>query len=78
MTSVERILHYTKLETEGKKTLMGKLDKEIENEWPKDGSLEFKDVSHKYTEDSPNALSDLNFVIPHAQKVVSIMKNMYY
>lgn len=67
MTSVERILQYTKLEKEGpfstpKTTILPK-------EWPDKGDINFQHVSMRYTKQTPNILKDLTLQIQPNQKV---------
>ena len=65
MTSVERILEYVNLQPEEDKT---NGDEAIEN-WPTNGSIEFINVSFKYTEKGDRILKSLNFKINAGEKV---------
>ncbi|XP_046623147.1 ATP-binding cassette subfamily C member 4-like isoform X4 [Neodiprion virginianus] len=65
MTSVERVLQYTKLPKEGPFTT----GKPLPDNWPSDGRLIFKNVSMKYAENKPPALKDINIKINPGWKV---------
>lgn len=65
MTSVERVLEYTKLDNEPEREENSKLPKD----WPSSGKLEFRDVSMRYLESDPPVLKNLNFVVHPAEKV---------
>ena len=67
MTSVERILEYTKIESEP--SLESGSDKKPPEKWPKEGRVEFKNVSLKYTIGGEFILKNMNFVIEPKQKV---------
>lgn len=59
MISVERIVEYSEVESEpplesDKKTAPPE-------DWPKDGSIEFKGLSLRYSENSPRILRNLSF-----------------
>lgn len=66
MTSVERIMEYVNLEPEEDPTQ--KLC-EIPGQWPKNGSIEFIDVSLKYSEAGDYMLKSLNVTIKPGEKV---------
>lgn len=66
MTSVERIMEYVHLEPEENPTQ--KLC-EIPEHWPKTGSIEFIDVSLKYSEAGDYMLKSLNVTINPGEKV---------
>ncbi|KAI2474194.1 ATP binding cassette (ABC) transporter subfamily C member [Diabrotica virgifera virgifera] len=67
LTSVERTLQYTKIETEGPfETPKEKIPKGV---WPKEGLLEFRNLSLIYVVNDPPVLNNLNFVIKPGQKV---------
>ncbi|KAI2474051.1 ATP binding cassette (ABC) transporter subfamily C member [Diabrotica virgifera virgifera] len=67
LTSVERVMQYTKLDTEGP------FDTPEENRprgvWPKRGQIEFRNLSLKYVENDPPVLRNLNFMITPGQKI---------
>ncbi|KAJ8031340.1 Multidrug resistance-associated protein 4 [Holothuria leucospilota] len=65
MTSTERVLEYTKLKPEADVESKEKLDPE----WPKEGAVEFKDVSLKYSEDGPLVLKEINMKIAPKEKI---------
>ncbi|XP_072399315.1 ATP-binding cassette sub-family C member 4-like isoform X2 [Diabrotica undecimpunctata] len=65
MTSVERILDYTKLETEPTRTK----PPIIPANWPEYGEIEFKNVFLKYDETDPYVLIDLSFLVKPGEKV---------
>lgn len=65
MTSVERIIEYTELESEPLEH--GKM-KPLTN-WPQDGSIVFKNVSFRYGKDTPYVLDDLNLEIKPQEKI---------
>ncbi|KAF5294187.1 hypothetical protein FQR65_LT10898 [Abscondita terminalis] len=65
MTSVERVLEYTKVETEP-------VHKKIENfspKWPEFGKIVFKDLCLKYDPGESYVLKNLNFTIRPGEKV---------
>jgi len=69
MTSVERVLEYKDLESEGEFT--SPADKQPPKSWPEEGELVTKDLSLRYVPD-PNAdfvLKGLNFTIKPREKV---------
>jgi ATP-binding cassette, subfamily C (CFTR/MRP), member 4 len=61
MTSVERVIEYTKLPRE--RSLETKLDvlKALPENWAKRGIIEFKNVSLKYSDDADFVLKNLSF-----------------
>ena len=65
MTSVERILEYTALDSEPLET--GKI--KAETNWPKSGAIKFKNVNFKYSSELPNVLNDLSFEIKPQEKI---------
>lgn len=65
MTSVERVLEYTKVDSEPE-------FKQIENlspKWPEFGKIIFKDLSLKYDPDEKYVLKNLNFTIRPGEKI---------
>lgn len=67
MTSVERILQFTKLEKEGPFE-SNPTDKPPSN-WPVQGRIKFDDVSLRYSESQPPVLKSLSFIIEPGIKV---------
>lgn len=64
MTSVERVLEYTKLESEPERE-----QQPLPLNWPERGQIQFKDVNLKYSENDPYVLKNLNFVVHPKEKV---------
>ncbi|XP_044266870.1 probable multidrug resistance-associated protein lethal(2)03659 [Tribolium madens] len=64
MTSVERIVEYTKIEQENdsKKEIPSSL-------WPDAGKLEFRSVYMQYSAQSPYVLKKLNFLVKSREKI---------
>lgn len=58
MTSVERVIEYATETSEGPLETM-----KVNESWPKRGTIKFKNVSLKYSEDSEYVLRRLNFEI---------------
>ncbi|XP_044730121.1 probable multidrug resistance-associated protein lethal(2)03659 [Chrysoperla carnea] len=67
LTSVERILQYTKLEKEG--PFESEPGKKPVAAWPEDGKLEFKHTYLRYNPTDEPVLKDLNFEINAGDKV---------
>ncbi|XP_018014259.1 ATP-binding cassette sub-family C member 4 isoform X1 [Hyalella azteca] len=67
MTSVERVLEFSKLEPEA--PLTTEEDKKLDPQWPRSGSIEFIDVSLKYDEAKPPVLKKLNFAVSSGEKI---------
>ncbi|XP_011505353.1 PREDICTED: probable multidrug resistance-associated protein lethal(2)03659 [Ceratosolen solmsi marchali] len=67
MTSVERILEYSKLSNEP--PLESKPEKAPQAEWPMDGKIEFKSVFLRYSPVDPPVLNNLNFIIHPREKI---------
>ena len=66
MTSVERILEYTKLEPEvGDR----KLEQSPPSTWPSCGAFEFRKLFMRYGPDMPFALKGISFKVAHGEKV---------
>ena len=65
MTSVERILQYTTLAQETEHEVKGTL----QNKWPEHGKIEMQDVSLRYSETSPQALSNVSLILEPNEKV---------
>lgn len=64
MTSVERVIEYTKLETDPDRE-----KKPLPIDWPNQGSLEFRDLKLKYKENEPYVLKGLNISIKAKEKI---------
>ncbi|XP_064120685.1 ATP-binding cassette sub-family C member 4-like [Macrobrachium nipponense] len=67
MTSVERVLEYSKLEPEA--PLETDESKKPRDTWPENGKIVFDDVSLQYVEDNPPVLKNLNFCIKGKEKI---------
>lgn len=65
MTSVERILEYTKIDSEPEKTASNN----IPAIWPSEGRIEFKNVFLRYNTQDPPVLKNLCFVVEPMQKI---------
>nr|CAD7404219.1 unnamed protein product [Timema poppensis] len=70
MTSVERILEYTRIEREP--ALESPPDKKPPKEWPQNGTVKFQNLFLKYNKDEGPVLKNLNFHIESKQKVGNI------
>lgn len=67
MTSVERLLEYTKIESE---PIRDELQEKLPPpSWPEFGKIEFRDVCLKYDANSQYVLKHLNFVIQPGEKI---------
>jgi ATP-binding cassette, subfamily C (CFTR/MRP), member 4 len=62
MTSVERVVEYTKLTAEVKTTAPIE-DFQLKSEWPEKGRIQFKDFSLKYSAKENFVLKKFNFTI---------------
>ncbi|XP_063981696.1 ATP-binding cassette subfamily C member 4-like [Diachasmimorpha longicaudata] len=67
MTSVERVLQYTKLEKEG--PFNSEINCKPPATWPLKGQIEFDHVYLRYSEDEEPVLKDLNVTIESGMKV---------
>ncbi len=65
MTSVERILEYTNIESEPIET--GKMKPLAE--WPQAGHIKFENLSFSYAKDLPQVLNNLSFEIQPREKI---------
>jgi ATP-binding cassette, subfamily C (CFTR/MRP), member 4 len=65
MTSVERIIEYSTIENEEKNMR----PKKLELDWPRTGSIEFRNVSYAYDTNLPFVLKNLNLSINSGEKV---------
>jgi ATP-binding cassette subfamily C (CFTR/MRP) protein 4 len=69
MTSVERVLEYTRVEHEP--DLKSMPDKKPPPDWPESGRIEFQNLVMRYKPTDPPVLKSLNFVIQPQEKVTS-------
>ncbi|XP_018045492.1 PREDICTED: probable multidrug resistance-associated protein lethal(2)03659 [Atta colombica] len=67
MTSVERILEYSKVDSEP--SLESAPDKKPKSEWPQKGKIEFKNVFLRYAPLQPPVLRNLCFVVLPQEKI---------
>lgn len=67
MTSVERVVEYTKIEEE--KCLESGPGNRIQDGWPSEGQIEFRNVSLRYNPKKDPVLKNLNFLIHPKEKV---------
>ncbi|XP_072935686.1 ATP-binding cassette sub-family C member 4-like isoform X2 [Epargyreus clarus] len=67
MTSVERVLEYTKLPQES--TVMAVPDQKPPPGWPSEGAIDFNNLSLKYTPDGDYVLHKLRFNIQPQEKI---------
>lgn len=67
MTSVERVLEYSKVESEP--PLESAPDKKPKGDWPQQGKIEFRGVSLRYAPLEAPVLKNLRFVIQPKEKV---------
>ncbi|KAF5303189.1 hypothetical protein FQA39_LY10102 [Lamprigera yunnana] len=65
MISVERILEYNNVQLEPLRVS----NVQIDVEWPKFGKVIFQNVSMRYSEESKDVLSNLNFIIYPGEKI---------
>ena len=65
MTSVERVLEYSDLETEPLE--IG--DKKPPNDWPSAGEIQFEDVSFRYDKSLNNVLNNISLRINSGEKI---------
>lgn len=70
MISVERIVEYAEVESEPSLESVDK--KSPPKDWPKDGKIEFKGLSLRYSENSPRILKNLSFQIDSKVRTSSI------
>lgn len=64
MTSVERVVEYTKLESEPERE-----EKPLPIDWPQFGQITFDDVKLRYNESHPYVLKGLSFVVRPKDKI---------
>jgi ATP-binding cassette subfamily C (CFTR/MRP) protein 4 len=65
MTSVERIIEYTNIKGENLKDDVKKVDKN----WPREGKIEFENVSYAYDVNLPNVLQNITLKINSKEKI---------
>ena len=65
MTSVERVISYTKLDSEPGYSV----EKEPPGDWPVQGGVEVKGLRLVYYDGGPEVLKDLNFSLLPAEKI---------
>ncbi|OAD54195.1 hypothetical protein WN48_08258 [Eufriesea mexicana] len=75
MTSIERVLEYSRLEEEP--FLDSIPEKKPPNEWPTKGLVEFRNVKLKYGPKSAYVLNNINFVIKPKEKVGVVGRTAY-
>lgn len=63
--SVERVCEYRDLEPEKQP----KIPKEVDDSWPTNGCIEFRDVFYKYFEGGEPVLRGLSFFIKSKEKI---------
>lgn len=67
LTSVERVMQYTKLDKEW--PFETPSEKQLMKEWPNRGHVKFSNVYLRYSPNDPPVLKNLNFEIQPAEKV---------
>lgn len=67
MTSVDRVDEYSRIETEGE--LESSPDKRPPDNWPANGTIEFRNVVLRYFKDEKPVLNNLNFKIEAGEKI---------
>jgi ATP-binding cassette, subfamily C (CFTR/MRP), member 1 len=67
MVSVERVRQYTQLDQEAPHDT--DTDKQLDNDWPTRGMIEFKNAKLRYRQGLPLVLKGLNLTIPSHAKV---------
>ena len=65
MTSVERIIEYTNIKGENLKDDVKKVDKN----WPREGKIEFENLSYAYDDNLPNVLQNITLKINSKEKI---------
>lgn len=66
MTSVERVLEYTKVESEPEREVSAET---LPKDWPEYGKIEFRQISMRYNPDDPYVLKNINFTIHPKEKI---------
>ena len=64
MMAVERVLEYRELEPEQKE-----VKKVVDENWPSEGRIEFKNVTYRYAKDTEPALKDVSFSVKSGEKI---------
>lgn len=64
MTSVERVIEYTKLESEPSRN-----KKDLPIDWPQKGQIQFEDVKLRYIDSHPYVLKGLSFIVQPKEKI---------
>ena len=67
MTSIERLQFYCDLPAE--KNVLGTAKENLDDQWPKSGALEFKNVSLRYADHLPMVLKKVSFKIESGSRV---------
>ncbi|XP_067121587.1 ATP-binding cassette sub-family C member 4-like [Centruroides vittatus] len=67
MNSVKRILNYTKLKSE--ESYETSLDKQPPSDWPRQGEIQFDNVSLQYSKEKDTVLKNLTFRIYSGEKI---------
>lgn len=72
MTSVERILQFTKLEQEEDSNAAAGSGTKPASSWPTRGKVEFKEFCLRYADDEEPVLRNVNLIIESGSKVNEI------
>lgn len=64
MTSVERVVEYTKLKSEPNRN-----KKDLPIDWPQRGQIKFEDVKLRYIDSHPYVLKGLSFMVQPKEKI---------
>lgn len=76
MTSVERVLQYTKIDKEGPFESLP--TKKPARDWPQKGQIDFKNVYLNYIPEDPPVLRNLNIHIEAGEKVINKIGNVVF
>lgn len=78
MTSVERVIEYSNLESEA--ALDSETDKKPPKNWPFKGYVSYQNVSLRYASNDPPVLKNLNFEVYPEEKVMfrSSLRNVHH
>lgn len=71
MVSVERVIEYSKLQSEASLQTCPPHNKPPP-EWPDKGEIMFEDISLRYSEDLPVVLKSISFSVRPAEKVLQL------
>lgn len=66
IVSVERVVEYCKLKSEAPEIIE---DEQLDESWPAEGRVQFKDYSTRYIQDGPYALEELDFEVKPREKL---------